>query len=63
MLQRLLTLWPNDDGQDIVEYAVMLAVILVFVIGTVQLVGGKSKHVFSNVASRLQSNGDEEGGP
>ena len=36
MLQRLLTLWPNDDGQDIVEYAVMLDVILVFVIGTVQ---------------------------
>ena len=63
MLQRLLTLWSTDDGQDIVEYAVMLAVILVFVIGTVQLVGGKANHVFSNVASRLQSNGDEEGGP
>jgi Flp pilus assembly pilin Flp len=60
MLQRLLTLWPNDDGQDIVEYAVILAVVLVFVVGTVQLVGGKANHVFSSAASSLQSNGDED---
>lgn len=34
------TLWSNDDGQDIAEYAVMLAVILVLVIGTLRLIGG-----------------------
>jgi Flp pilus assembly pilin Flp len=35
----LRTLWSNDDGRDIAEYAVMLAVILVLVIGTVRLIG------------------------
>jgi Flp pilus assembly pilin Flp len=59
MLRRLLALWSNDDGQGITEYAVILAVILVVVIGTVQLVGGKANHVFSSAASSLQSNGDE----
>jgi Flp pilus assembly pilin Flp len=31
--------WNDDRGQDIAEYAVMLAVILVLVVGTVRLVG------------------------
>jgi Flp pilus assembly pilin Flp len=48
------TLWTNEQGQDIAEYAVMLAVILVLVVGTVQLIGSNSNNVFSNVASALQ---------
>ena len=48
------TLWFNDDGQDIAEYAVMLAVILVIVVGTIRLVGSNSNTVFSNVASAVQ---------
>jgi Flp pilus assembly pilin Flp len=44
----------NEDGQDIAEYAVMLAVILVIVIGTIRLVGSNSNTVFSNVASTIQ---------
>jgi pilus assembly protein Flp/PilA len=47
-------LWTNEEGQDIAEYAVMLAVILVLVVGTVQLIGSNSNSVFSNVASALQ---------
>jgi Flp pilus assembly pilin Flp len=50
----LRTLWSNDDGQDIAEYAVMLAVILVLVIGTIRLVGGNANNAFSTVASSLQ---------
>ena len=46
-------LWRNDEGQDIAEYAVMLAVILVIVIGTVRLIGGNANNVFSSVASSL----------
>jgi Flp pilus assembly pilin Flp len=44
----------EDDGQDIAEYAVMLAVILVLVIGTIRLVGSNSNNAFSSVASSLQ---------
>jgi Flp pilus assembly pilin Flp len=47
------TLWSGDHGQDIAEYAVMLAVILVLVVGTIRLVGSNSNTVFSNVASSV----------
>jgi len=43
----------NEDGQDIAEYAVMLAVILVIVIGTVRLIGSSANNVFSSVASQV----------
>lgn len=46
--------WTDDTGQDIAEYAVMLAVILVIVVGTIQLVGSNANNVFSSVASSLQ---------
>jgi len=49
-----LELWRDDLGQDIAEYAVMLAVILVLVVGTVRLIGTNANTVFSNVASSLQ---------
>ena len=47
-------LWNDETGQDIAEYAVMLAVILIIVVGTVRLVGSNSNAIFSNVASSLQ---------
>jgi len=53
MLVRLRSLWAEDQGQDIAEYAVMLAVILVIVVGTIQLVGGNANNVFSAVASSI----------
>jgi Flp pilus assembly pilin Flp len=46
-------LWTEDHGQDVAEYAVMLAVILVIVIGTVRLIGGNANNVFSQVQSSL----------
>ncbi len=51
LLQRI---WSEDQGQDIAEYAVMLAVILVLVVGTIRLVGSNANNVFSNVASSVQ---------
>ena len=47
-------LWANDQGQDIAEYAVMLAVILVIVVGTVRLIGSNANTVFSQTASAVQ---------
>ena len=44
----------DDSGQDIAEYAVMLAVILVLVVGTIRLIGSNANNAFSNVASALQ---------
>jgi Flp pilus assembly pilin Flp len=46
--------WSDDQGQDIAEYAVMLAVILVIVVGTIRLIGSNSNTVFSQAASAIQ---------
>jgi Flp pilus assembly pilin Flp len=53
-LQILRDVWSREEGQDIAEYAVMLAVILVIVIGTVRLIGSNANNVFSGVASTMQ---------
>jgi Flp pilus assembly pilin Flp len=42
----LRKLWRDDEGQDIAEYAVMLAVILVLVVGTIRLVGSNANPCF-----------------
>jgi Flp pilus assembly pilin Flp len=46
--------WNDERGQDIAEYAVMLAVILVIVVGTVRLIGSNANNVFSQVGSAIQ---------
>jgi Flp pilus assembly pilin Flp len=53
-METLLNLIGSDDAQDIAEYAVMLAVILVLVVGTVRLIGSNANNVFSSVASAVQ---------
>ena len=47
-------LWNDERGQDIAEYAVMLAVILVIVVGTIRLIGSNANSVFSQVGSAIQ---------
>lgn len=54
MMKLVQRVWSEDQGQDIAEYAVMLAVILVLVVGTIRLVGTNANNVFSNVASSVQ---------
>jgi Flp pilus assembly pilin Flp len=54
MSSLLPQLWRDDAGQDIAEYAVMLAVILIIVVGTIRLVGSNANNVFSSVASSVQ---------
>jgi Flp pilus assembly pilin Flp len=52
--KQLTELLIDDQGQDIAEYAVMLAVILVIVVGTIRLVGSNANTVFSQAASSIQ---------
>lgn len=54
MADLLKQLWHDEQGQDIAEYAVMLAVILVIVVGTVRLIGSNANTVFSQVGSAIQ---------
>jgi Flp pilus assembly pilin Flp len=54
MTQLIQRLWSDEQGQDIAEYAVMLAVILVLVVGTIRLIGTNANNAFSSVASSIQ---------
>ena len=54
MQETIRSLLCDEQGQDIAEYAVMLAVILVIVVGTVRLIGSNANTVFSQVASSIQ---------
>ena len=53
MARLLQHLWSDERGQDVAEYAVMLAVVLVIVVGTIRLIGGNANNVFSSVASSV----------
>ena len=53
-LSLLSALWSDGQGQDIAEYAVMLAVILVIVVGTIRMIGSNAGNVFSEAASSIQ---------
>jgi Flp pilus assembly pilin Flp len=53
MIESVTRFWAEEEGQDIAEYAVMLAVILVIVVGTLRLIGGNANNVFSSVASSI----------
>ena len=53
VIETIRQFWSDESGQDVAEYAVMLAVILVIVIGTVRLIGGNANNVFSQVGSQM----------
>ena len=54
MTQFVYHLWTDQEGQDVAEYAVMLAVVLVIVLGTVRVIGANAGNIFSQVGSSLQ---------
>ena len=54
-MRLLKSIWTDEQGQDIAEYAVMLAVILILVVGTVRLIGSNANNVFSSVASSMNN--------
>ena len=53
MIETIRQFWRDDQGQDVAEYAVMLAVVLVIVVGTVRLIGTNAGNVFSQVGSSI----------
>lgn len=52
-MSNIRRMWSGEEGQDIAEYAVMVAVILIIVVGTIRLIGSNSNTVFSTVASSI----------
>jgi pilus assembly protein Flp/PilA len=47
--------FAKEDAQGLVEYALILVLIAIIVIGILTLLGGKISQVFSNVNSGLNA--------
>jgi Flp pilus assembly pilin Flp len=47
-------LWCSEDGQDIAEYAVLIAIVFTIAIGLVLWIGGQADQVLSEIGSKLQ---------
>jgi len=43
----------DESGQDLLEYALLVALIALVAFGAVQLAGGSVNSIFSNVATQL----------
>ena len=54
MTQSLNRLWFQEDGQDVAEYSVMLAVVLIIALGTIRMIGSSANAVFSSIGSAIQ---------
>jgi pilus assembly protein Flp/PilA len=55
MLSILRSLWNDDQGQDIAEYGLMLAVVLLIVVAAVTAIGTNANTIFNSVASQLSA--------
>ena len=53
--QQLVNFLRNEDGPTAVEYAVMLALIIVVCIAAVSTLGSNASNTFSNVANTVAS--------
>jgi hypothetical protein len=47
------TLWSQEERQEVAEGAIMIAVILVILTGTIQLIAAHADHVFSRVVTSI----------
>ena len=43
----------NEDGQDLLEYALLVALIALIAIGAVGMAGSAVKTIFTNIATQL----------
>ena len=49
--------WSDESGQDLAEYALLIALIALVVIAAVTLLGTNIKTVFTNIANALNVGG------
>jgi pilus assembly protein Flp/PilA len=53
-MKNLLTrLWKEDEGQDLVEYGLLLVLIALLSVGFISTIGNQLSSIFSNAASSL----------
>jgi pilus assembly protein Flp/PilA len=53
MKNLLLRLWREEEGQDLVEYALLLVLISLIAVASITTVGKAVSNAFSNAAANL----------
>ena len=48
-----MNLWKNEEGQGMVEYGLIIALVAVVVIVGLTLLGGKANNLFGNISNKL----------
>ena len=52
-MELIKRLWKEEEGQGLVEYAILIGIIVVGVVGLVLVIGGWVRGQFFNLASEL----------
>jgi pilus assembly protein Flp/PilA len=55
MLAPFKALWADESGQDLVEYALLVALIAIIVIAALRILGPIIANVFNNISSNLNT--------
>ena len=55
LITRFQSLVRNDEGQDLIEYAMLVALIALFCVVAVTLAGGKVSAVFNAIVAAIPS--------
>jgi pilus assembly protein Flp/PilA len=53
MIIRMRTILRNEEGQDLIEYAMLVALIALFCVGAVTLAGGSVRDLFNSVGAAI----------
>jgi Flp pilus assembly pilin Flp len=49
-----LNILLSEDGQDVAEYAILAALILIVMMATIRLIGANASNIFSQVGSAIE---------
>jgi Flp pilus assembly pilin Flp len=55
MKELICKMWSNDEGQDLIEYALMLTLILLVSVAAIQGIGSRVSAIFTSVNTALSS--------
>lgn len=54
MVNLLRRMWNDEEGQDVAEYALMLAVVLVVAVAGAIAIGTNASATFTNAADKIK---------
>jgi pilus assembly protein Flp/PilA len=53
LITRMRKLLKNDSGQDLLEYALLVALIALVAVGAITATGGKASAIFTAISGKL----------